>query len=293
MKYAVSSWIYAGDSLDTIFDRLARCGYDAIELEGEPLKYDPALIKELCRRYQISVSGLAGIYPWPTQERDLSSTDKEVRARAVAYLNTCIQFACEIEAPLVVVVPSTVGKTVPTSILKGKKDILEWDEEYQKEWDLATDSLARCTYAALSRGVVLAVEPINRYETYLINTCRQGLEFIKQLDTNVIKLHLDTFHMNIEEADPVQALIDAGPHLANLHIADSNRQAPGRGHTDFANMICALKSIDYRGALSLEPLPPVSNPYAAMKLDRYRVMRDEIAKESIHYLQHLEKSAEN
>lgn len=290
MKYAVSSWIYAGESLEIIFKRLAECGYGAIELEGEPLKYDSAKIKELCRRYNISVSGLAGIYPWPTVERDLSSVNSEIRRKAVEYLKSCINFANDLEAPLVIVVPSTVGKTAPTLILKGEKDILDWDEEFNKEWELARDSMDRCTQEALSKGVMLAVEPINRYETYMINTCRQGLDFIAPLDHSVVKLHLDTFHMNIEEADPVQALLDAGPLLVNLHVADSNRQAAGRGHTDFLNMLRALKSIDYRGVLSLEPLPPVSNPYAAMKLDRYRAMRDDIARESIKFLRYLEGS---
>ena len=292
LKYAVSSWIYAGDSLEIIFKRLAECGYEAIELEGEPLKYNTAEIKELCRRYNIFVSGLAGIYPWPTVERDLSSTNSEVRMKAVEYLKSCINFANELEAPLVIVVPSTVGKTAPTAILKGEKEILHWDKEFNQEWELARDSIDRCTQEALSKGVILAVEPINRYENYMINTCRQGLDFIAPLDSGAVKLHLDTFHMNIEEANPVQALLDAGPLLVNLHVADSNRQAAGRGHTDFLHVLRALKSIDYRGVLSLEPLPPVSNPYAAMILDRYRAMRDDIAGVSIKLLRRLEGSVD-
>lgn len=290
MKYAVSSWIYAGDSLETIFDRLARYGYDAVELEGEPARYGLKEVKHLCRKYGIYVSGIAGMYPWPTDERDLASPDPEARRRAEEYLLSCINFAHDLEAPLVIVVPSAVGKVMPVAILNESKDLSHWDEEVQRERDFARDVVHRCTTSAREKGVVLAVEPINRYETYLINSCSQGLDFIAPLDRQTVKLHLDTFHMNIEEDDPAQAVLEAGSLLANLHVADSNRRSAGRGHFDFKGVFRTLTEIDYHGVLSLEPLPPVPNPYVAMKLDRFKVMRDDIAGESIEYLRGLEDS---
>ncbi len=284
MKYAVSSWIYGGESLEHVFDRLARYGYDAVELEGEPDKYAVKEVLELSRRYCLSISGIAGMYPWPTEERDLASPDPEVRKRAVQYLHSCIEFAHDLAAPLVIVVPSAVGKTMPLPIFNGEKDISAWDETVEREWAYAQDSVGKCCEAAREKGIILAVEPINRYETFLINTCRQGLQFISSFGEKTVRLHLDTFHMNIEEINQKQAILEAGELLANLHVADSNRQAVGRGHIDFAGVVSSLKEINYAGVLSLEPLPPVPNPYVAMKLDRYKAMRDEIARESIETL---------
>lgn len=284
MKYAVSSWIYGGETFELVCDRLARYGYDAVELEGEPDKYEVKEILELCRRYGLSISGIAGMYPWPTEERDLASPDPEVRKRAVQYLLSCIDFAHDLAAPLVIVVPSAVGKTMPLPILNGEMDISAWDETVEREWTFAQDSIGKCCEAACEKGIILAVEPINRYETFLINTCRQGLQFISSFEGKTVRLHLDTFHMNIEETNQKQAILEAGNLLANLHVADSNRQAVGKGHTDFAGVISSLKAINYTGVLSLEPLPPVPNPYVAMKLDRYKAMRDNIARESIETL---------
>ncbi len=287
MKYAVSSWIYGGDNLETIFDRLARYGYDAIELEGEPERIDRHRIINLCRTYKLSVSGIAGMYPWPTEERDLAALDRESRQKAVRYLQSCINYAHDLEAPLVIVVPSAVGKVMPLSILNGDKAMTHWDEEVEQEWNLARDSVHQCVDLALERGVILAVEPINRYETHLVNTCSQAMKFIEPMDKKAVKIHLDTFHMNIEEASIVEAILNAGPMLANLHVADSNRQAVGRGHIDFKAILQALTKINYPGVLSLEPLPPVPNPYVAMKIDRYKLMRDQIARESIEALKSL------
>ncbi len=287
MKYAISSWIYGDESLELIFMRLARYGYDAVELEGEPDKYDVKEILELCRRYSISISGIAGMYPWPTGERDLASPDPEIRKKAVKYLLSCIDFAHDLSAPLVIVVPSAVGKTMPFPILNGEADISAWDETVDREWAYAQDSVGKCSEAASEKGIILAVEPINRYETFLINTCSQGLQFISPFDKKTVKIHLDTFHMNIEEKSLNQAILEAGDLLANLHVADSNRQAVGKGHTDFNEIIRSLKSISYTGVISLEPLPPVPNPYVAMKLDRYKDMRDDIARESIETLKKI------
>ena len=107
----------------------------------------------------------------------------------------------------------------------------------------------------------------------------------------MVKLHLDTFHMNIEEKDPAEAIRKAGELLVNVHIADSNRQAVGYGHTDFRAIIRALKDIEYERALALEPLPPVPDPYVAARLSRYQHLRYVYAEECIARLRQFEKEA--
>jgi sugar phosphate isomerase/epimerase len=99
------------------------------------------------------------------------------------------------------------------------------------------------------------VEPINRYETNFINTVADGLAALDAINEAEVKLLLDTFHMNIEEFDLSAALRAAGDRLGYVHFADSNRQAPGRGHIDFLSLLRTLKDMGYRGRITAEILP--------------------------------------
>lgn len=285
MKYAISNWIYGEESLEATLSRLARYGYDGVELMGEPAVYEPKAVNELCGRTGLQVLSIAGMYPWPTESRDLANPDAAVRAQAVDYLKQCVDFAVAVSAPLIIVVPSAVAKTSPVGKFKTEET---WMEAVQREWAHAVESVQRAAQHAQARGVMLAIEPINRYETFLVNTCEQGLRFIQEVDSPAVGLHLDTFHMNIEEADPIEAVRRAGKALINVHIADSNRQGVGRGHVDFRGLVEALLGIGYVGSLALEPLPPVPDPYIAARLRRYASLRDQYAEESITRLKAFE-----
>jgi sugar phosphate isomerase/epimerase len=110
MKYSISNWIYGDEPLEKTFQRLQKYGYDGVELKGEPKLYHAGEVKKLCQKYNLSVLSIGGIYPWPTCDRDLASADAEVRERAVSYLQSCIDLAAAVRAPLVVVVPSALDK---------------------------------------------------------------------------------------------------------------------------------------------------------------------------------------
>jgi len=286
MKYSISNWIYGGEPLRTTFERLKKYGYDGIELEGEPQEYDPERVNQLCREFDLEVLSIAGIYPWPTEDRDLANPDPGVRERAVNYLKHCINLASAVLAPLIIVVPSAVAKTSPVGDFESEE---EWVAAADREWNYAVESVKRAARYAEHEGILLAVEPINRYETFLINNVDQGLRFVSEVGSSAAKLHLDTFHMNIEEKDPAEAIRKAEELLVNVHIADSNRQAVGYGHTDFRAMMKALRDIGYERALALEPLPPVPDPYIAARLSRYRHLRDVYAEESIVRLRRYEQ----
>jgi len=160
----------------------------------------------------------------------------------------------------------------------------------EREWHHAVESVRRAGAYGAQQGVLLAVEPINRYETFLVTTAAAGLRFVRDVGLESVKIHLDTFHMNIEESDPAEAVRQVGPLLINVHVADSNRQAVGQGHTDFRGILQALKDIAYPGALVLEPLPPVPNPYVAARLRAQVPVHDRCAERSIRRLKDLEES---
>lgn len=288
MLYAVSNWIYGDESLETTCARLQRFGYDGIELKGEPQSYEPSEVTRLCNAYGLQVLSLAGIYPWPTQDRDLANPDPRVRRKAVAYLNSCVDFAAEVGSPVVIVVPSAVAKTAPVGTFDSEE---AWMAAVGDEWKYAVESVREAALRAQARDIRLAVEPINRYETFLLNTCDQALRFIQEVDNEAVGLHLDTFHMNIEEADLGDAFRRGDKKLLNVHIADSNRQGVGHGHTDFRAMMRALVDIGYQGSLALEPLPPVPDPYFAVRVKRFASLRDAYAEESITRLKALEVQA--
>ena len=119
-----------------------------------------------------------------------------------------------------------------------------------------------CDYAA-SQGVILALEAINRYETNFLNTAQEVIAFLDRVDSHSIGVHLDTFHMNIEERSLVDAIHAAGDRLVHVHLADSNRRAPGWGHIDFSSVIGALRDVGYFHALGIECLPLPSFEKAA------------------------------
>jgi sugar phosphate isomerase/epimerase len=135
------------------------------------------------------------------------------------------------------------------------------------------DCLNRCADVAETLGVNLIVEPVNRYEVNFINTCVEGVEIIERAGRPCLKLMPDLFHMNIEDANFRQALESARNHIAYVHVADSNRLAPGWGHMPFDEIFQILADIGYDGYLTAEILPQPDPDNAARQAARYLLPR--------------------
>ena len=285
LKYGVSNWIFGDENLETTFKRLQRYGYDGVELVGEPEQYDVDEVLRLCDRYGLKVLTVCGMFPWPTSERDLGNPDSEVRRRAVEYVQRCCDMAAALGSSAVVCTPCPVMKNAPVD---APREETGWREKAGREREFAVESVRQAARRAAERGVTLAIEPINRYETYMLNTIEQGLEFVEQVGTEGLSVHLDTFHMNIEDKDPVGCVEVAGSRIGNVHIADSNRKAVGYGHFDFPGFVEALVRVGYDGPVNLEPLPPLPDPYIAARLKSAEHLKDEYAKASIERLREYE-----
>jgi 5-keto-L-gluconate epimerase len=121
--------------------------------------------------------------------------------------------------------------------------------------DWLVEALRTCARFAADHGVRLALEPINRYETDLVNTINQGMALIERVGADSLGLLPDTFHMNIEEASIEKSLRRAASQIFHFHVADSNRWYPGAGHLDFSHILSILKDINYPGWVSAETLP--------------------------------------
>jgi sugar phosphate isomerase/epimerase len=286
MRYAISNWIYGDEPLSDTFNRLHQYGYQGIELVGEPTRYSVSEIKSLCEKFKIDITSVLGWCIWGIPGRDACSPNEEEREAALTYGKECIDLASEVGAPIFVVLPAPAGRTTPTGSPKVEE---EWLSAYQAEWELAVDSVRKLADYALDRGVVLGLEPINRYETFLVTNLNQAMKFLSVVGSENLKIHLDTFHMNLEEPDLATVIRQAGKLLVNMHVSDSNREAPGRGHIDFASLMEALYDIEYDGALVLEPVPPGADPLLMVKMSKYLDLRDVYAEEGIRHLKQFEK----
>ena len=130
----------------------------------------------------------------------------------------------------------------------------------------------------------LALEVLNRYESHLLNTATQAVEFVKEVGAPNVGILLDAYHMNIEEADPVGAILDAGERLFLFHAADSNRQAVGRGHTDFLAQTRALRRVGYTGDVILECTAAGPDPFTPVKGEGWLAEVRQFTKESLRLL---------
>lgn len=222
-------------------ERLARLGYHAFELPGDPDIYDPTEVKRLAERFGLAVSAVCGRMYGPS--RDLCTADAGDRARAVAYFRTIVDLAAAVGAPGIIVGPTAVRRTMP-------------EASPEQEWEWAVEGVAAIADAARGTGVTVILEPWNRYETYLLNRIEQADRLRRDTGRDNVGVMGDLFHMNLEESNIAGAIRGAGRHLRNIHFADSNRQAPGRGHIDFGPVMAALQEIGYRDHLSVEFLPP-------------------------------------
>ncbi len=181
----------------------------------------------------VAVAGIAQPY-------DATADDPHVRQEAVAYVQRLVLTAKGIGAKLLSgVFYAPVGK------LTGQGS--EEDELVR-----SAECLRQVARFAAQHGMNLALEPINRYETYLINTVDQGLEMLERINEPNVGLQLDTYHMNIEEKDFYRAFVRAGKHLLHCHVCENDRGIPGSGLVPWRRVFEALKDINYQGAVSIE-----------------------------------------
>lgn len=219
---------------------ISRLEYDGIEfLVEDPRRVDVEKLKELTKFYDLEVPAIG---TGPTYRRyGLSFTDPDERVRraAVKRMKDYLTLASDLDALVII------------GLIRGK---IEAEASYKRAWRRIRSCLDVCAVIAEDLGVMLALEPINRYETNFINTIDEALQMISELQSNNVGVMADTFHMNIEETSITESLRKVGKSLIHVHIADSNRWAPGMGHLNFSGVINVLNEIGYSRYLSAEIL---------------------------------------
>ncbi|QIN83138.1 TIM barrel protein [Rubrobacter tropicus] len=242
-RYSYNVIGFGGEEISRSADRLARLGYDAMEVVGEPEKHDPKEIKKAADDAGLEISSVC---PNFTPGRDLSHPDPERRSGAQRYLRSLADFAAEAGAPLFIVAPTAYGRVQPAA-------------EAREEWLWAVEGVREAGEYAASAGVDLSLECWNRYGTYMLNRLEEGARMWRETGLSNGGVMADTFHMNVEEASLTEAVRGLGGLLNHVHLSDSNRLAPGLGHVDFAGFIGGLEEIGYGGYLAFELLPGLPN----------------------------------
>jgi D-psicose/D-tagatose/L-ribulose 3-epimerase len=239
LKLAMHNWMRP-EPIETTIKRLSRFGYEGLEISGEPAEYDAGEVKSLLDRYRIACWGSVTLM---VKGRDLIHEDKYVRLGSIRYVKDCLTLAGKLGGKILTVIPSTVGKTAPMSTP-------------EKEWAWAVEGLKECQEHAERVGVRMAIEPLNRFETYFINRADQALELAREVGGNC-GVCLDFFHMNIEEENWAKALRSCGDKLVDVHIADNNRMPPGQGSIDWRQAVKVVSGTGYNGYLTVEFVVPV------------------------------------
>jgi sugar phosphate isomerase/epimerase len=247
MQIAMANWMRA-ESIETTIGRLARYGYDSIEISGEPEITDTKKVDKLLKENNLKCWGVLSLMH---KGRDLINADETIRARTVQYLKDCVTMAKELNGQEVTIVPSQVGKITPM-------------DTPEQEWAWAIEGLQEVYAHSEREGIVLAIEPINRFETYFINRHDQALLLAETVGPRC-GVCLDCFHLAMEESDPYQAILNTGDRLFDFHATENNRMACGLGNYDWIRLLTTLRAVNYNGALTVEYVAPLdrtpANPY--------------------------------
>ena len=227
-------------------EKAARLGYDGVELmASRPGELDPAEMHGQLSRCGLQVAAIASGALALLDRLTLLAADRETSRSAEARLDQLIELAAALGAPIV-----TIGG------FRGRLANPTWTDPSGARAHLV-EVLRRAAQRAAAAGVRLALEPLNRYESDIVNNADEGLALIDEVGHGNLGLLLDTFHMNIEEAN-IAASIEhamASGNLWHIHLGDSNRLPPGQGHIDFGEIVATLRRTGYDGYLSAELLP--------------------------------------
>jgi sugar phosphate isomerase/epimerase len=235
-------------------------GYDAVEVSlRDPREQVVRDLLDAIEDSGLELSAIATGQSYYNDGLSPTSSDSSVQAELLERMKHFVEYA------------SRWGAFI---IIGGVRGTLEGTEEERAvQHRNAIQAIRSYAHHAEAAGVRLVIEPINRYETSFLNTVAEALSFIEDVGAGNLGVLADTFHMNIEESSPADALESAGERLFYVHLPDSNRLAAGQGHIDFHNLAAVLRGIGYDGYLGAEILPlPDSRTAAQLAADFFRTL---------------------
>jgi D-psicose/D-tagatose/L-ribulose 3-epimerase len=242
MRFGINTFLFTSpftNNSTRLFKQFKKWGFDTVEIPIEaPEHIDPRHVKKELDKNGLVCGTVCGCMG---PDRDLRGTPEQ-QETGKKYLKTLLEQMVDLDCPML------VG---PVYSAVGRADAVPADE-YKEQWKTVVKNLKEVCAHAEKLGRTIALEPLNRFETDFINTCDQGLKMLRDVRSPALKLHLDTFHMNIEEKNQAAAIKKAGKQLGHFHACGSDRGTPGRDHIDWKNIAKALKAVRYKGDVVIE-----------------------------------------
>jgi D-psicose/D-tagatose/L-ribulose 3-epimerase len=242
MRLGINTFLFTSpftNDSTRLFKQFKQWGFDSVEIPLEdPSHIDPGHVKRELDKYGLVCGSVCACLG---PDRDLRGTPEQQK-NSMDYLMKALDYMVVLDSP-------TLAGPVYSSV--GRADAVP-PAEYQKQWKTVVKNLKKLAAYAQKRGKQICMEPLNRFESDFINTCAQALKMVKDVGSPALKLHLDTFHMNIEEKNQATAIRKAGKLLGHFHACGSDRGTPGNDHIDWQPIAKALKDIGYQGDVVIE-----------------------------------------
>lgn len=253
MQFGVSTFLWVSPFTTAHFDlvyKVKEMGFDIIEIPVEKKELiDWEKLKTIVKEVdiQVRISGVFGT------NRDISSEDSQIRKSGLEYIIDCIKISQDMQSPI-------FGGPVYSAV--GKNRFID-EEQKQRERSWCIENLKKASEVAEDHGVTIGLEPLNRFESDMINTVDQAVSLVQEVNSPNLKIQLDTFHNNIEEKDIATSIRKLGKNmLCHVQGNESDRGTPGTGNVDWLGIKGALEEIEYDGAIVIETFGAVSEEIA-------------------------------
>ncbi len=277
MTFGASSWLWVSplrtENTDSVFSKIHAAGFDVVEIALEdPALLDVKVVKDTAYKYGLRMIVCGAFGP----SRDLTNDDPAVHEHCLKYIETCLDRCVEWSSPIFAgPMYSAVGKARMVS-----------PAQRRTEWNRAVENLRKVCSMAAERNLDIALEPLNRFESDLINTVDDLSRLIDDIGCSNAKMMLDSFHMNIEEPDPAAAIRKAGDKLMHFQVSENHRGIPGSGSTPCPAYFNALKEIGYTGTISIESFTPDNHELAGAVCiwKPFAENQDEFARQGLAFL---------
>lgn len=243
MKFGVNTFVWVSpcttEAVKDLAPKVRSMGFDILEIAVEkPDLIDVDAVRETLKENHLDAIVCGAFGP----DRNLCSSDSRIRENARNYILWLIEAAVTLGSETICgPMYSAVGKAH-----------IEDPQERQREWQRAVAGVRELAVVAQTRGLKLALEPLNRFETDMINVVDQGLNFIEETAMENVGLHLDSFHMHVEEKDSAAAIRKAANKIFHFHACENDRGVPGTGQVHWTEIAKALSDIRYQGPLVIE-----------------------------------------
>lgn len=247
-NYGLCLWSFGDIPFEKKCELAKSIGVDGVEVQGD-ITQDPEYILNTLKKYDLEILSVTPC------NVDISCDQQDIRNSAVKYFLDLLEWAKKINITRICL-HGDVGKTNGC----GNTD---------KDWKLLVESSKIVLKKAEELNIQVVFEVLNRYENHQILTGAEALVLINDVGSDSLYVLLDAYHMNIEEAQPIETLKNVGKNLGLYHVADSNRQAIGNGHSDIKKQIQTLHEINYTGPIIMEMVAEGPNPFNAVKGDNY------------------------